>query len=848
MLENSVTFICAVVLAAGIFGDSPALGDGRIAKRDGEAKPPKSIAKRPTILEAYKRAERFESGQMSKLVYKANVEAHWIGDSPRFWYRSDVRGKSEFILVDAERGTRAPAFDHARLAAGLSKASGAKCSKDELPFTSVDFAGDLKSIRFRVGSQWWTCDLGSYECVKSEPPENRVVQGRPPETKAEEPRDSGESPDGKWIAWVKDNNVYLKPKEGGTERQLSAKGSAGNPFTAVSWSPDAKYLAAWRTQPGEHPQMYTVESSPDGQVRPKLHQTTYELPGDKVDINELWIFDAASGRETQVETEPIDWWGPPDLRWKPDNRRFTFEQTHRGFQRVRIVEVDAETGKARTVVDERSKTFVWPPCQYSHYVDATDEIIWASERDGWCHLYLIDGRTGEVKNQITRGEWVTRTVEGVDDQARQIIFGASGREPGEDPYLIHYYRVNFDGSGLVCLTPGHGQHTVRFSPDKKHYIDSYSRVDMAPVTEMRRSSDGSLVCTLEKADVRDLLETGWRWPEPFCAKGRDGKTDIWGVIYRPSNLDPTKKCPVIEDIYAGPQDSSVPKTFSAARGQQGLAELGFIVVQIDGMGTGNRSKAFHDVCYKNLGDSGFPDRIAWMRAAAAKYPYMDLTRVGIHGMSAGGYNAAHALIAHPEFYKVAVSISGNHDHRTDKVWWNELWMGYPVGPHYAAQSNIAQARRMRGKLLLVHGEMDDNVNPSASTLQFVNALIKANKDFDLLIVPGAGHGFGPYVQRKLWDYYVRNLLGVEPPREYQIKVDDGSSCNITIRNLFDKPAAIYWIEPDGRLQRYPDVPPGQTVTRHTFIGHQWEAHVDGKPVSWYTASKKSLEWVISPTP
>jgi dipeptidyl aminopeptidase/acylaminoacyl peptidase len=349
---------------------------------------------------------------------------------------------------------------------------------------------------------------------------------------------------------------------------------------------------------------------------------------------------------------------------------------------------------------------------------------------------------------------------------------------------------------------------------------------------------------LERADVSRLLASGWRWPEPFRAKGRDGKIDIWGVIFRPSHLAGRRKYPVIESIYAGPQSSFAPKTFSAQHGLQAIAELGFIVVQMDGMGTGNRSKAFHNVAYKNLGDSGFPDRIAWMKAAATKYPYLDLKRVGVFGMSAGGYNAAHALIARPDFYKVAVAMSGNHDHRTDKVWWNELWMGYPVGPHYARQSNIVNAGKLKGHLLLVHGELDDNVNPYASTMQFVNALIKANKDFDLLLVPGSGHGFGTYVQRRMWDYFVRHLQLIEPPAGYELKGPADSSVNVIVRNRLRKPVTIYWVGGGGGMTRYKDVPPGRSVTQHTFIGHEWQAQLDGLPVSTYTASAESPEWTI----
>jgi dipeptidyl aminopeptidase/acylaminoacyl peptidase len=351
----------------------------------------------------------------------------------------------------------------------------------------------------------------------------------------------------------------------------------------------------------------------------------------------------------------------------------------------------------------------------------------------------------------------------VDEEKRQIWFRGSGKNPGEDPYLIHYYRVNFDGTGLVALTEGNGNHSVQYSPDEKYLIDTYSRVDMPPAHTLRRVSDGKLVCKLEEADISELKERGWEAPEVFVAKGRDGQTDIWGIITRPRNFDPNKKYPVIESIYAGPHSSYVPKTFSAARRWASLNDLGFIVVQMDGMGTANRSKAFHDVCWHDLADAGFPDRILWHQAAAKKYPYYDITRVGIYGGSAGGQNSAGALFFHPEFYKVAVSSCGCHDNRMDKASWNEQWMGYPVGPHYAASSNIENANHLRGKLLLIVGELDMNVPPE-STYRLTDALIKAGKDFDLLVVPGMGHGSGgAYGERRRNDFFVRNLLGTEPP-------------------------------------------------------------------------------------
>jgi dipeptidyl aminopeptidase/acylaminoacyl peptidase len=479
------------------------------------------------------------------------------------------------------------------------------------------------------------------------------------------------------------------------------------------------------------------------------------------------MFDVASRKQIAIEHRLFNNpWSIEDYRWAADSSRFTFLYNQRGHQVLRLLSIDAASGAVKPIIEEQSPTFVDYSSKYFlHYLDGSDELIWMSERDGWNHLYLYDANTGRVKDQITKGHWVVRGVERVDEAKRQIWFRAGGICPGQDPYYIHYCRVNFDGSGLTVLTEGDGTHKIDFSPDECYFIDTYSRVDMPTVTELRRSADGKLVCELERADWNVLLQTGWKIPERFTAKGRDSTTDIYGVIFRPTNFDPVKKYPVIEDIYAGPQDSFVPKRFAAFYSHQAMAELGFIIVQIDGMGTSNRSKKFHDVCWKNLADAGFPDRILWIRAAAAKYPYLDLNRVGIFGGSAGGQNAAGAVMTHGDFYKVAVADCGCHDNRMDKIWWNEQWMGWPVGPQYAANSNVTLAPGLKGKLLLIVGEMDTNVDP-ASTMQVVNALIRADKDFELLVIPGSDHGAAesPYGRRRRADFFVRNLLGVEPRR------------------------------------------------------------------------------------
>ncbi len=603
------------------------------------------------------------------------------------------------------------------------------------------------------------------EAIIDENTEREAAAGRGPRG-PRRPRSQGQSPDGKWSISVEDHNLIMTNTETDEETALTKDGTEANAYSnRFFWSPDSTKLVAIRTEKGDDREIHLIESSPDDQLQPKLHTLSYAKPGDKMPIDKPYLFDVTEKHGKAIDDELFsNPWSISEIRWWPDSSRFTFLYNQRGHQVLRIVGVDATTGEPRTLVNETSETFVEYSGKYfSHSIDQTHELIWMSERDGWNHLYLYDAETGQVKNQMTKGPWVVRRVDNVDDEKRQIWFQAGGIRPEQDPYYIHHCRINYDGSGLVVLTEGDGTHNIDYSPDKRFFIDQWSRVDLPPVTELRRTDDGSLVCELERADWDELLATGWQVPERFVAKARDGKTDIYGIIIRPSNFDPDKKYPVIEQIYAGPQGAFVPKSFGLQVRQHSIAELGFIVVQIDGMGTSFRSKAFHDVCAKNLVDAGFPDRILWMKAAGAKYPYMDLTRVGLYGGSAGGQNALGGLLTHGDFYKVGVADCGCHDNRMDKIWWNELWMGWPIGPHYEAQSNVTLAHNLQGKLMLTVGELDRNVDP-ASTMQVVNALIKADKDFDLLIVPGGGHGVGetPYAARRRMDFFVRHLLGVEP--------------------------------------------------------------------------------------
>ncbi len=586
----------------------------------------------------------------------------------------------------------------------------------------------------------------------------RIRRGPPPGRQT--PRDA--SPDGKWIAFIREHNVFVRPVEGTGDVQLSHDGTAGNAYAHAVWSPESATLAAFRVEPADERLVYLVESSPRGGGRARLHQRGYPLPGDKFASYELSLFDVAGVRQIKPEVDRIDF-GFPRVRWNRDGRTLTYEKIDRGHQRFRLIEIEARTGTARNLIDERTDTFLWSAhtegadVRRITWLEQTDEIVYASERDGWRHLYLVDAATGTVKNRITQGEWVVRGVDRIDEQTRQIWFRASGMNADQDPYFVHFYRINFDGSGLVALTAGDGNHSVQFSPDRQFLIDTYSRVDLAPVHVLRRVADGAQVCELERADIAELTARAWQPPEVFVAKGRDGMTDIWGIICRPRDFDPNKKYPVIESIYAGPQGSYVPKSFSSERRFASLTDMGCIVAQMDGMGTANRSKAFHDVCWKNLKDAGLPDRILWHQAVASKYSFYDISRVGIYGTSAGGQNATAAVLFHPEFYKVAVSACGCHDNRMDKASWNEQWMGYPVGKQYSESSNIDNAHRLRGKLMLIVGEMDINVPPE-STLRLADALIRADKDFELVVVPGAGHGMGgAFGSKKMHEFLAKHL-------------------------------------------------------------------------------------------
>ena len=697
----------------------------------------------------------------------------WIGTTHRFWYRKLSRGVNEFVIYDADTLQKQTAFDHAKIAASLSKLTNNSYKPGDLSLTQLRFDNNLTSFTATIDSTTVRCTIADSACTKIDAPTPGSAAGNRPTPPAR-------SPDGKWEALINNYNLVLRPIDSRETIVLSTDGSEGNYYNARSivWSPDSTKIAVYRVRPGYRREVRYIESSPEDQIQPKFSSIVYAKPGDVLDLEQPVLFDVATRKQMNVDNALFP--NPYELSdpvWRKDSRAFTFEYNQRGHQVYRVIEVNAN-GAARAVISDEPKTFFSyrnangsladSGRRYRYDVNDGKEVVWMSERDGWGHLYLYDGVTGAVKNQITRGEWVVRGVQRVDETKRQIWFSAGGTHSGRDPYFLSFYRINFDGTGLTELTAAEANHNVSYSSDSQFYVDNYSRLDLANILEVRKTADNSVVATIERGDTSELVKAGWQAPEVFTARGRDGKTDIWGVIIRPTNFDPSKRYAVIENIYAGPQGSFVPKSFLTYSSMMAQAEIGFIVVQIDGMGTSNRSKAFHDVAWKNLGDAGFPDRILWHKAVAAKYPWYDISRVGIYGGSAGGQNAMGGLLFHPEFYKAAVSYAGCHDNRMDKIWWNEQWMGWPIGPQYSASSNVDNAHRLQGDLLLVVGEMDTNVDPS-STMQVVHRLIKANKNFDLLVVPGANHGaargdrYAAYGAHKQYDFFVRNLLGLNPP-------------------------------------------------------------------------------------
>jgi dipeptidyl aminopeptidase/acylaminoacyl peptidase len=788
---NMQTRLFSVILAATLAGVSPA------------------VVQQPRSLTAadYAHAEKLLGPSVNPLVVGGSVSPNWLPEE-RFWYRNTTTAGSEFILVDPAKRTRAPAFDHAKLAAALSAAAGEKYDATQLPFQSIEISADLNTVSFDVGARHWSCDVHGDKCTPiGDATGARGARGAGRGGGSGRGGGGGRaggagnavpSPDGTRAAFIRDWNLWVRDVATGQEKQLTTDGvkdfgyatdNAGwatSDRAIVLWSPDSKKIATYQQDERKVGDMYLVETKVG---HPVLHAWKYPLPGDsEVAMLQRVILDVDAGRVIRLQMQPDyhratlgDNFSLRDMQWSPDASQLAFVSTSRDHKQAVFRVADAATGVVRTVFDETAPTqfesrtgwqVLWP----------TNEIIWYSQRDNWGQLYLYDLSTGKLKNQITAGEGPVSQITRVDEKSRTIYYTALGREKGQDPYFRYSYRISLDGSNNISLTPGDGDHAIQLSPAGGYLIDTYSKPDVPPVVELR-DGDGRLVMPLEKADISKLLAIGWKPPIPITVKARDGKTDLYGLMFRPTSFDPSKKYPIINNPYPGPQSGSTgARTFAAARSDhQALAELGFIVVTIDGMGTPDRSKAFQDAYYGAMGrDNTLPDQVAGMKELAEKYSWIDIDRVGIYGHSGGGFITADAMFRYPDFFKVGIAESGNQDQREYEDDWGERYQGLLTKntdgtDSYDVEANQNLAKNLKGHLLLAHGTMDNNV-PPYNTLLVVDALIKANKDFDLLLLPNQAHGYGnasSYMMRRRWDYFVKWLLGVEPPKEYQMQQTPG---------------------------------------------------------------------------
>ena len=749
---------------------------------------------RALTAEDYARAEKFMSYNTAPLVLRAGVRPTWLPDG-RFWYRVTTETGAEFVLVDPARGTRGAAFDHERLAATLSSTTGAKYEASKLPFQQIDFSPDGKTVSFSIERRRFTCDVSGNQC-------SVATENNAPRAGGQRGRFGADamstSPDGKRTAFIRAYNLWVREVTTGKETQLTTDGvkdfgyatnNAGwtkNDSPVLMWSPDSKKIATFQHDGRGVGEMYLVNTQVG---HPKLEAWKYPLPGDaKIFMIERIVIDVEAAKVTRLKMsadphrstlcDHIVCGGTwADVQWSDDSRQLAFVSTSRDHREEKLRIANPETGEVRDVMEEKVATFFesgngkvnW------RYLAASNEILWFSERDNWGQLYLYDATTGKLKNQITTGEGNVTQLLRVDEKNRLLYFLGVGKEKGRDPYFRHFYRIGFDGKGLKLLTPEDADHDIALAPSGGFFTDSYSKPDVPPIAVLR-DADGKQVLTLEKADISRLLATGWKPPQPITVKARDGVTDLHGLMFVPTKLDTGKKYPIINNIYPGPQTGSVRgRSFSAGGDQQALAELGFVVVQIDGMGTPWRSKKFHEGYYGDMGDNTLPDQVTGMKQLAQRYSWIDIDRAGIYGHSGGGNATAAALFRHPDFFKVGVAQAGNHDNRVYEDDWAEKWQGLLVAKpdgssNYDDQANQNHAKNLKGKLLLAHGTMDNNV-PPYSTLLVVNELIKANKDFDLILFPNRAHGFGnePYMVRRRWDYFVKHLLGAEPPREFELK-------------------------------------------------------------------------------
>ncbi|HEV2291469.1 MAG TPA: DPP IV N-terminal domain-containing protein [Gemmatimonadales bacterium] len=741
------------------------------------------LAQQPAVTAAdYARAERFLAYNVNPLVYGISGRPSWGADD-RLTYRVTDASGTRWMVVDPARKSKAPAFDQVKLAAALSKAADSTYDAGHLPFTSFTWSGDRRSIGVDVGRRHFDCDLAAGSCAASQrkrADENAIL-----------------SPDSTKAAFIRKYNLWVRDVATGKETQLTTDGvedfgyatdNAGwtrSDRPILVWSPDSKKIATFQQDERGDGKMYVVHTAVG---HPTLEAWNYPLPGDSVITTiQRVVIDLAGPKVVRLQMPPdqhrsticddVSCGGTwADVEWSPDASQLIFVSTSRDHKHEWVRVADPTTGAVRQVFDEVS------PTQFEsgfnkvnwHALTATHELLWFSERDNWGHLYLYDLDSGKLKQKITSGDWPVLQVLRVDPKSRTIWFTGAGREGG-DPYFRHLYSIRMDGSHLALLTPEDADHDVTLSPDGKYFVDSYSTPTTPPVTVVRNAA-GKLLVSAEKTDISALVAAGWTPPVPVTVKARDGKTDLYGLMYLPTHLDSTRTYPIINNVYPGPQTGSVgTRTFVAARGDcQALAELGFVVVQLDAMGTPMRSKAFHDAYYGDMGDNGLPDQVTGMKQLAARYHFIDIDRAGIWGHSGGGFATADAMFRYPDFFKVGISESGNHDNREYEDDWGERYQGLlstkaDGSTNYDDQANQDLAKNLKGKLLLAHGTIDNNV-PPYNTFLVVDALIKANKDFDLLLLPNQRHGYAAeamYMMRRRWDYFVRNLLGAEPPHEFE---------------------------------------------------------------------------------
>jgi dipeptidyl aminopeptidase/acylaminoacyl peptidase len=743
----------------------------------------------------YARAEKFLAATANPLVIGGHASATWLPDD-RFTYRNSTADGAEFILVDPTKKTRTRAFDHQRLAATLSAATGGSFDANKLPFQVIELSVDGLSVSFDVEAGRWSCDVKGLSCRSAGASKgDRPANGRGANARRQTTDNAVTSPDGKKAVFIKDWNLWVRDVATREEKPLTTDGvlnfgyatdNAGwksSERAIVLWSPDSRKVATFQQDERNVGEMYLVEAKAG---HPVLKSWKYPLPGDEaVAMLHRVVIDANTGATVRFKMDPDfhramlgDDVSTSDMIWSPDGARFAFVSTSRDHKKATVRLADTESGEVRTVFEESEKTHFESPAGW-RVLWATNEIIWNSQRDDWSHLYLYDLATRALKNQITSGRGPVTSIERVDEKTRTVYFTANGREAGQDPYFSHLYRIGLDGKGYASLTPEDGNHGVQMSPSGFFFVDTSSTPERAPVVVLRDAT-GKVVMPLEKADTSKLVAMGWKPPMPITVKGRDGKTDVYGQLFRPTNFDPQKKYPIINQAYPGPQSGSVGgRAFAAARGdKQALAELGFVVVSIDGMGTPGRSKSFHDTYYGAMGrDNTLPDQVAGMKELAARFPWIDIDRAAMWGHSGGGFITAGAMFRYPDFFKVGISESGNHDQRVYEDDWGERYQGLLVKGEtdapdsYEAEANQTMARNLKGRLLLMHGMMDNNV-PAQNTYLVMDALIKANKDFDLILLPYQRHGYGPdgpYVMRRRWDYFVRHLLGIEPPKEFKMQ-------------------------------------------------------------------------------